>query len=250
MVTISTYVRAPSPDGRTPGKPLAILLLGVELNAVQPLADSVATVQGVSLWVADQRGRLLAAPGGRPPGLRPVAGEPIGQAASHRAGQLADLDVRGEAMLVVHQRVDPLGWTVFAAVPRAQAFRGVESTRTTMLAIAVPLGVIVCCGIVLLVWLQRRQWRVEAALEVAGDQARDASRLKDEFLSRISHELRTPLNAILGFGQLLQTDDLTAEQHDSVNQMMRGGRHLLMLINEVLDISRIESDSLALSVEA
>jgi len=250
VVTISTYVRAPSPDGRTPGKPLAILLLGVELNAVQPLADSVATVQGVSLWVADQRGRLLAAPGGRPPGLRPVTGEPIGQAASHRAGQLADLDVRGEAMLVVHQRVDPLGWTVFAAVPRAQAFRGVESTRTTMLAIAVPLGVIVCCGIVLLVWLQRRQWRVEAALEVAGDQARDASRLKDEFLSRISHELRTPLNAILGFGQLLQTDDLTAEQHDSVNQMMRGGRHLLMLINEVLDISRIESDSLALSVEA
>src|SRR6266545_3774743 len=74
VVTISTYVRTPSPDGRTPGKPLAILLLGVELDAVQPLADSVAAMQGVSLWVADQRGRLLAAPGGRPPGLRPVAG--------------------------------------------------------------------------------------------------------------------------------------------------------------------------------
>ena len=250
VVTISTYVRAPSADGRTPGKPLAILLLGVELDAVQPLADSVAAVQGVSLWVADQRGRLLAAPGGRPPGLKPVAGEPIGQAASHRAGQLADVDVRGAAMLVVHRRVDPLGWTVFAAVPHAQAYRGVDATRTTMLAIAVPLGVIVCCGIVLLVWLQRRQWRVEAALQVARDQARDASRLKDEFLSRVSHELRTPLNAILGFGQLLQLDDLTEEQHDSVNQMLRGGRHLLALINEVLDISRIETGSLALSLEA
>ncbi|HTE70850.1 MAG TPA: cache domain-containing protein, partial [Actinomycetes bacterium] len=229
VVTIATYVRAPSPDGGTPGKPLAIILLGVELDAVQPLADSVAAVQGVNLWVADQHGKLLAAPGGRPAGLKPVAGEPIGQAASQRDGQLADIDVRGEAMLVVHRPVDPLGWTVFAAVPHAQAYRGVDATRTTMLAIAIPLGVIVCCGIVLLVWLQRRQWRVEAALEVARDQARDASRLKDEFLSRISHELRTPLNAILGFGQLLQFDDLTGEQHDSVNQMMRGGRHLLAL---------------------
>src|SRR6266508_4744344 len=66
VVTIATYVRAPSPDGRTPGKPLAILLLGVELDAVQPLADSVAAAQGVNLWVADQRGKLLAAPGGPP----------------------------------------------------------------------------------------------------------------------------------------------------------------------------------------
>jgi signal transduction histidine kinase/CheY-like chemotaxis protein len=250
VVTIATYVRAPSPDGRTPGKPLAILLLGVELDAVQPLADSVAAVQGVNLWVADQHGKLLAAPGGRPAGLKPVAGEPIGQAASRRDGQPADVEVRGEAMLVVHRRVDPLGWTVFAAVPHAQAYRGVEATRTIMLAIAIPLGVIVCGGIVLLVWLQRRQWRVEAALEIARDQAREASRLKDEFLSRISHELRTPLNAILGFGQLLQFDDLTEEQHDSVSQMLRGGRHLLGLINEVLDISRIETGSLALSLEA
>jgi len=101
-----------------------------------------------------------------------------------------------------------------------------------------------------LVRLQRRQWRVEAALEVARDQARDASRLKTEFLSRISHELRTPLNAILGFGQLLQLDDLTEEQRESVDQMLRGGRHLLGLINEVLDISRIETGSLALSLEA
>jgi signal transduction histidine kinase/ActR/RegA family two-component response regulator len=250
IVTISTYVRAPSPDGRTPGKPLAIILLGVELDAVQPLADSVAAVQGVNLWVADRRGKLLAAPGGRPAGLKPVAREPIGQAVSHRAGQPADVDVGGEAMLVVHRRVDPLGWTVFAAIPHAQAYRGVDAIRTTMFAIAIPLGVIVCCGIVLLVRLQRRQWRVEAALQVARDQARDASRLKTEFLSRISHELRTPLNAILGFGQLLQFDDLTKEQQDSVNQILRGGRHLLGLINEVLDISRIETGSLALSLEA
>jgi CheY-like chemotaxis protein/anti-sigma regulatory factor (Ser/Thr protein kinase) len=66
----------------------------------------------------------------------------------------------------------------------------------------------------------------------------------------MSHELRTPLNAILGFGQLLQLEDLTQEQNESVDHMLAGGRHLLGLINEILDISRIEAGSLALSPEA
>jgi signal transduction histidine kinase len=250
VVTIATYVRAPGPGGKAPGRPLAVLVLAVQLDAVQPLADRAAARQGVNLWVTDQRGKLLAAPGGRPAGLKPVAGEPIGRAASLRDGQLGDLDLGGTAVTVVHRRVDPLGWTVFAAVPHAVAYRGVEAVRTTMLAIAIPLGVIVCCGIAVLVRLQRRQWRVEEELLVARDQARDASRLKTEFLSRISHELRTPLNAILGFGQLLQLDDLTEQQRESVDQMLRGGRHLLGLINEVLDISRIETGSLALSLES
>ena len=249
VVTIATYVRAPAPAGGAPGRPRAVLVLGVQLDAVQPLVDSVAAVQGVQLWVADQRGKLLAAPGGRPPGLRAVGGEPIGRTASLRPGQVGDVDLGDEANLGVHRPVDPLGWTVLAAVPHAEAYQGVEAIRGTVLATAIPLGLVVCFGIVLLVRLQRRQWRIEAALAVARDEARDASRLKTEFLSRISHELRTPLNAILGFGQLLQLDDLTAEQRDNVDQMLRGGRHLLGLINEVLDISRIETGSLALSVE-
>ena len=206
VVTIATYVRDPSAAGR----PRAILLLAVELDAVQPLADSVAAAQGVDLWVADQRGKLLAAPGGRPPGLRPVAVEPIGRTASLGTGLVDDVDLGGEPSLVVHRPVDPLGWTVFAAVPHAEAYRGVDAIRGTVLAIAIPLGLIVSFGIVLLVRLQRRQWRAEAALAVARDEARHASRLKSEFLSRMSHELRTPLNAILGFGQLLELDDLTS----------------------------------------
>jgi signal transduction histidine kinase len=239
IVTVATWVRAPAAEGQGPGRPAAILVLSVRLDAVQPLADSVAAVQGVNLWVVDHSGKVLAAPGGRPPGLKPVAGEPIGRAASIPAGMAGDVDLGGRPNLVVHRRVDPLGWTVFAAVPHAEAYRGVDAIRGTVLA----------GGILLLVRLQRRQWRVEAALSVARDQARDASRLKTEFLSRVSHELRTPLNAILGFGQLLQLDDLSQEQSESVDHMVRGGRHLLGLINEVLDISRIETGSLALSVE-
>jgi PAS domain S-box-containing protein len=79
--------------------------------------------------------------------------------------------------------------------------------------------------------------------------AEEANRAKSEFLSRMSHELRTPLNAILGFGQLMEMEDLDPDSKESVGQIIRAGRHLLALINEVLDISRIEGGTLSLSLE-
>src|ERR1700733_6607231 len=65
-------------------------------------------------------------------------------------------------------------------------------------------------------------------------------------LSRASHELRTPLNAILGFGQLLAFDELNDSQRHSVDQIMAGGRHLLALIEDLLDVSRLDAKGLAL----
>ena len=76
-----------------------------------------------------------------------------------------------------------------------------------------------------------------------------ASRAKSEFLSRMSHELRTPLNAILGFAQLLEMELGTHGDRESVEQILRAGRHLLKLINEVLDITRIEQGRLQISPE-
>ncbi|MGH2528362.1 MAG: ATP-binding protein [Actinomycetota bacterium] len=91
--------------------------------------------------------------------------------------------------------------------------------------------------------------RAEEAAGRAKDEAERASRAKSEFLSRVSHELRTPFNAVLGFAQLLEMDDLNPDQRESVGHIIKAGRHLLDLINEVLDISRIESETLSLSVE-
>jgi PAS domain S-box-containing protein len=91
--------------------------------------------------------------------------------------------------------------------------------------------------------------QVEVALKKAKDAAEQANTAKSEFLSRMSHELRTPLNAVLGFGQLLEMDELNEEQREGVDQILKAGRHLLDLINEVLDIARIEAGRLALSLE-
>jgi PAS domain S-box-containing protein len=92
--------------------------------------------------------------------------------------------------------------------------------------------------------------RAEHAQREAQESADAANRSKSEFLSRMSHELRTPLNAVLGFGQILELEELSDDQRESVHQILKGGRHLLDLINEVMDISRIEAGELALSPEA
>jgi PAS domain S-box-containing protein len=91
--------------------------------------------------------------------------------------------------------------------------------------------------------------RAEAAVRQAKEEAERANHAKSQFLSRMSHELRTPLNAILGFGQLLQLEELGGTAAPSVERIVTAGRHLLSLINEVLDLSRIESGAPTTSIE-
>ena len=86
-------------------------------------------------------------------------------------------------------------------------------------------------------------------LITARDAALTATQAKNAFLSSTSHELRTPLNAVLGFAQLLQLSDLSQEDREAVERILAAGRHLLALINELIDIARIESGEFSLSVE-
>jgi PAS domain S-box-containing protein len=92
--------------------------------------------------------------------------------------------------------------------------------------------------------------RLTMALRRSKEEAEKANRAKSEFLSRMSHELRTPLNAILGFAQLLELGDLDSEKREGVDQILKAGQHLLGLINEVLEITRIEAGRVSLSPEA
>jgi PAS domain S-box-containing protein len=91
--------------------------------------------------------------------------------------------------------------------------------------------------------------RLTVALRRSKEEAEKANRAKSEFLSRMSHELRTPLNAILGFAQLLEMSPLDRDKREAVAQILKAGQHLLGLINEVLEISRIEAGRLSLSPE-
>jgi PAS domain S-box-containing protein len=89
----------------------------------------------------------------------------------------------------------------------------------------------------------------ERALRAAKEDAENANKAKNEFLSRMSHELRTPLNAIIGFSQVLEMTETSEKNRPRIGHILKAGRHLLGLIEEVLDISRIEARLLTLSLE-
>jgi PAS domain S-box-containing protein len=379
VVAAAVQIRAaPSTKGK-PGRVGGVLVAGYALDSIQRFVSQFSAAQGVRLTVTDQRGVLLAAPGASPRGLHSRRDDPLVAAALRGQAGVSERTTSAGRVLSAYQPVAGVGWTVTAEVATSTAFAPVRRLRSTVLAIAAVLGLVLLTGLVLLagslrqraraelrlrasedgtrvildaaneafismdtrgvitgwngqaeqtfgwsraeavgrnlaqtvipgpsrdaheqgrqrylttgegpvlnqrielaalhrdghqfpveivIWpvgsgeqtsfnafahdiTQRR--RAEEALNQAKQEADRANRAKSEFLSRMSHELRTPLNAILGFGQLLQIDELNEGQRESVDQVLRGGRHLLGLINEVLDISRIETGSLAMSSEA
>ena len=123
------------------------------------------------------------------------------------------------------------------------SWRVLESIGRTLLPDSVDEGIVVISRDV----TERR--RTEEALRAATEAAERANRAKSEFLSRMSHELRTPMNSILGFAQLLGRADLAPNDQKSVQHILKAGRHLLNLINEVLEIARIEAGRHNLSLE-
>lgn len=90
---------------------------------------------------------------------------------------------------------------------------------------------------------------LERALEAAKLEAERANAAKSEFLSRMSHELRTPLNSVMGFAQILQMEIQVEPQPEMIELIYKSGAHLLDLINEVLDISRVESSTFEVMLE-
>ena len=116
----------------------------------------------------------------------------------------------------------------------------VELEKQNLIAIFIVMGLIIVFSLaMLLIYIrllkEQRRKRIDAE---------NINKIKTEFLSTISHELRTPLNAILGFGQLLEMNPeatLTEQQKANVNEINVAGNHLLHLVNEILDLSSIES---------
>ena len=98
-------------------------------------------------------------------------------------------------------------------------------------------------------WDITAQKQTEQEIIKARNEAEQANLAKSEFLSRMSHELRTPMNSILGFAQLMELGNLIPAHQKGVKHILNSGRHLLNLINEVLDLSRIEAGMLSLSME-
>jgi PAS domain S-box-containing protein len=101
------------------------------------------------------------------------------------------------------------------------------------------------CRIVLFADVTERNKAV-AELAVARDEAIEASSMKSAFLANMSHEIRTPMNGVIGIHELLLDSDLDEEQRFLLNQATESGQHLLTIINDILDVSKIEAGRLRL----
>lgn len=226
-----------------------IVVATLDLAATQKFVDYFSSGLGIDLALTDQNGVLLARPGDKQGELLSLKSDPgVAGALQGNTSVQEQKSAQGD-LLSAYAPIPGVGWTVGASIPKESAFSGIDDLRSTVIAVAGLLALVLLAGLAWLALTLRQRERAEVAAEQSRAEAERANHAKSEFLSRMSHELRTPLNAVLGFGQLLSMRDLDDSDRESVDQILKGGQHLLGLINEVLDIARIESGKLALSLE-
>ena len=153
---------------------------------------------------------------------------------------IRDLD----GMIVVEVRPDSVGFVASASMSEVEALNDWSAGAYTQ-AIALMIRSFFVVGVG---WFLVRQlrWREthQRDLIAARDKAESASRAKSEFLANMSHELRTPLNAIIGFAEIIKnrTFGATSERYsDYAGDIHKSGTHLLSLINDILNLSKLEA---------
>jgi len=137
-------------------------------------------------------------------------------------------------------------WAIVADIPHNVALAQMNTVTRSIILV----GLVLAIGAAAVATLFSAQIKAQSQLISARDEAQRANQLKSEFLANMSHEIRTPLNGVLGMAQLLNFGELTDSQREKVQTILSSGRALLQLLEDVLDISRIEAGVMKLDLEA
>jgi signal transduction histidine kinase len=217
---------------------------------------------GEDVYVLDGKGRLVAHTGPAGAGLQDLSADPTVSAAIARrlTPVLGSDPLTGAQRYMASQPVPQLGWFVLALRSGAAAAGEVEAALNQLLLSRLLLVAVLLVGAVVMartgsqVVAQRNEnLRLVHEIRETSAQLEIASRHKSEFLANMSHELRTPLNAIIGFSDVLRqgmVGDLSDKQAEYMDDVLVSARHLLALINDILDLSKVEAGRMELDLSS
>lgn len=169
------------------------------------------------------------------PDLRRVAQQMV----QHKEG-IEEVNIDRQKMYMAYAPLNEADWSIALYIPRSN----IDSQLRPLEMIALVVAGLIAAMILMLWQVQEFKQRELKRSKAAADSANQA---KSEFLSNMSHELRTPLNGILGYAQILKRDrTLSTRQKDGLNIIHQSGEHLLTLINDILDLSKIEARKMEL----
>ena len=169
-------------------------------------------------------------------------------AASSEGTYLGESAVDDIKRIYAYRRLKDYPLIVAVGISESSILNEFEAHSSLMIG----LGTAMSALLLLATWALQRalktQRRVNAALEKSAEDAREATRMKSEFISRISHELRTPLTGILGFSEYLKDHAKDPEDRETARTIHESGEHLLSLVNTTLDLAKIEAGRMTLNV--
>jgi signal transduction histidine kinase len=249
------------------GTPVALLVAPQSVESVTKEVYGLQTGESTTqILFMDRNGQTI---GRKNKAVVLVKAPPeIGQLVSRRSPSIEGrfMPIAGENSLVAASPIGSFGWTLILQLPETALRKALWDYEKNLAWLGVIIGLVALGGGAFVAYLYQRvragEERVRvmnAELEVANAQlemrnreVEHATKLKSAFLASVSHELRTPLNAIIGFSGLLSQQaagDLNAKQLRFVNHIETGSTHLLQLINDILDLSKIESGQMELHCE-